>query len=195
MKRILIAVPLVASLLFTTACANRKVTRLDPSQQTDLSGRWNDSDSRLVANEMITQILTGAWRTNFEQKHARKPVLIVGSIKNKSSEQIDPITFIKDLEKACINSGTVSIVQSGDERNQLREERNDQQTFSSEDSKKKWGREKGADFMINGVISSIVDQYKNQKTVYYQIDLELTDLETNEKVWIGDKKIKKAVRN
>lgn len=195
MKRILIAVPLVAGLLFSTACAHRKVTRIDPSQQTDLSGRWNDSDSRLVANEMITQILTGAWRTNFEQKYSRKPVIIVGSIKNKSSEQIDPITFIKDLEKACINSGTVSIVQSGDERNQLREERNDQQTFSSEDSKKKWGREKGADFMINGVISSIVDQYKNQKTVYYQVDLELTDLETNEKVWIGDKKIKKAVRN
>ena len=86
-------------------------------------------------------------------------------------------------------------MQSGEERNQLREERNEQQTFSSEDSKKKWGREKGADFMINGVISSIVDQHKNQKTVYYQINLELTDLETNEKVWIGDKKIKKAIRN
>jgi hypothetical protein len=195
MKRILIVLPLVASLIFLTACANRKVTRIDPNQQTDLSGRWNDSDSRLVANELITQILTGAWRTNFEQKYNRKPVLIVGSIKNKSSEQIDPITFIKDLEKASINSGTVSIVQSGEERNQLREERNEQQTFSSEDSKKKWGREKGADFMINGVISSIVDQHKNQKTVYYQINLELTDLETNEKVWIGDKKIKKAIRN
>ncbi len=195
MKRILFAVPLIAGLLFTSACANRKVTRMDPSEQTDLSGRWNDSDSRLVANEMITQILSSAWRTNFEQKKSRKPVLIVGSIKNKSSEQIDPITFIKDLEKACINSGTVSIVQSSDERNQVREERNDQQTFASEESKKKWGREKGADYMINGVISSIVDQYKNQKTVFYQIDLELTDLETNEKVWIGDKKIKKAVRN
>lgn len=195
MKRILIVLPLVASLIFLTACANRKVTRIDPNQQTDLSGRWNDSDSRLVANELITQILTGAWRTNFEQKYNRKPVLIVGSIKNKSTEQIDPITFIKDLEKASINSGTVSIVQSGEERNQLREERNEQQTFSSEDSKKKWGREKGADFMINGVISSIVDQHKNQKTVYYQINLELTDLETNEKVWIGDKKIKKAIRN
>jgi len=195
MKRILIVLSLVVGLLFSTACANRKVTRIEPSQQTDLSGRWNDSDSRLVSNELITQILTGAWRGNFEQKYNRKPVLIIGSIKNKSSEQIDPITFIKDLEKACINSGTVSIVQSGEERNQLREERNEQQTFSSEESKKKWGREKGADFMVNGVISSIVDQYKNQKTVYYQVDLELTDLETNEKVWIGDKRIKKSIRN
>lgn len=195
MKRLLLAVPVVVALLVTNSCANRKVTRMDPAQQTDISGRWNDSDSRLVANEMIKQLLTGTWRPLFEQKHSRKPVLIVGTIKNKSSEQIDPITFIKDLEKACINSQTISIVQSGADRNEVRDERNDQQTFASEESKKKWGREKGADYMINGVISSIVDQYKNQKTVYYQVDLELTDLETNEKVWIGDHKIKKAVQN
>lgn len=195
MIRKLIIAPLILATLALSSCANRKVTRMDPAEQTDLSGRWNDSDSRLVANEMIKQVLSASWRTNFEQKHGRKPVLIVGSIKNKSSEHIDPITFIKDLERACINSGTISIVQSSDERNQVREERNDQQTFASEESKKKWGKEKGADYMLNGVISSIVDQYKNQKTVSYQIDLELTDLESNEKVWLGDHKIKKAVKN
>lgn len=195
MKRLLLTIPVVLALLVTNSCANRKVTRIDPAQQTDLSGRWNDSDSRLVANEMIKQLLSSPWRPVFEQKYSRKPVLIVGSIRNKSTEQIDPITFIKDLEKACINSGTISVVQSGADRNELRDERNDQQTFASEESRKKWGKEKGADFMINGVISSIVDGYKNQKTVYYQVDLELTDLETNEKVWIGDHKIKKAVKN
>lgn len=195
MKRLLLAVPVVLALLVTNSCANRKVTRMDPAQQTDISGRWNDSDSRLVANEMIKQLLASPWKPVFETKHSRKPVLIVGTIKNKSTEQIDPITFIKDIERACVNSQTISIVQSGDDRNQVRDERNDQQTFSSEETKKKWGREKGADFMINGVITSNVDQYKNQKTVAYQIDLELTDLETNEKVWIGDHKIKKAVKN
>jgi hypothetical protein len=49
--------------------------------------------------------------------------------------------------------------------------------------------------MLNGVITSIVDQYGKNKVVFYQIDLELTDLQTNEKVWIGDKKIKKAITN
>jgi uncharacterized protein (TIGR02722 family) len=195
MKKLLV-VPMVLSLILAgTSCANRKVTRIDPNQQTDISGRWNDTDSKLVANEMIKDVLERPWRTNFEQKMGRKPVVIVGSVRNKSSEQIDPITFIKDLEKSFINSGVVSVVQSGDERNQVRDERNDQQTFSSEETKKKWGREKGADFMINGVIASIVDQYKNQKTVSYQVNLELTDLETNEKVWIGEKEIKKYIKN
>lgn len=195
MKKLLIAPMIVSLLVFGTSCANRKVKRIDPNEQTDISGRWNDTDSKLVANEMIKDVLERPWRSNFEQKMGRKPVVIIGSIKNKSSEQIDPITFIKNLEKSFVNSGVVGVVQSGDDRNQVRDERNDQQTFSSEETKKKWGKEKGADFMLNGVISSIVDQYKNQKTVSYQINLELTDLETNEKVWIGEKDIKKYIKN
>ncbi|MES2558989.1 MAG: penicillin-binding protein activator LpoB [Bacteroidota bacterium] len=195
MKKLLIAPMVISLLLIGTSCANRKVKRIDPNQQTDISGRWNDTDSKLVANEMIKDVLERPWRSNFEQKMGRKPVVIIGSVKNKSSEQIDPITFIKNLEKSFINSGVVGVVQSGDDRNQVRDERNDQQTFSSEESKKKWGKEKGADYMLNGVISSIVDQYKNQKTVSYQINLELTDLETNEKVWIGEKDIKKYIKN
>lgn len=194
LKRILIA-PLVISFLLLGSCANRKVTRIDPNQQTDLSGRWNDTDSKLVADEMIKDVLDKPWRANFEDKASRKPQVIVGSIKNKSTEHIDPITFIKNLERAFINAQTVGVVQSGDQRAELRDERNDQQTFSSEETRKQWGKEKGADFMLNGVISAIVDQYKNQKTVTYQINLELTDLESNEKVWIGEKQIKKFIKN
>jgi uncharacterized protein (TIGR02722 family) len=194
MKRLLIA-PMIVTMLVMGSCANRKVTRIDPNTQTDLSGRWNDSDSKLVANEMIKDVLERPWRSNFEVKHDRKPVVIVGSIRNKSTEQIDPLMFTKDLEKAFINSAVVGVVQSGDDRKELRDERNDQQVFASEESKKKWGQEKGADFMLNGVIVSVVDQYKNQKTVAYQVTLELTNLETNEKVWLGEKEIKKYIKN
>jgi hypothetical protein len=178
-----------------SACTTRKVERIDPSQQTDLSGRWNDTDSRLVSNEMISDCMSRPWRTDFVAAKGKKPTIIVGQIRNKTTEHIEPETFIKDIEKAFINSGLVSVVQAGDARKELRDERNDQQTFASDDTRKKWGLEKGADFMLNGVISSIVDEYGKQKTIFYQVDLELTNLETNEKVWIGDKKIKKAIQN
>jgi PBP1b-binding outer membrane lipoprotein LpoB len=48
---------------------------------------------------------------------------------------------------------------------------------------------------LQGSINSIVDAHKRKKVVYYQIDLELTNIETNEVVWLGDKKIAKYVRN
>lgn len=193
-KAHLIIALFVAGSVFT-ACKSRKVDRIDPSQQTDLSGRWNDTDSRLVSNEMISDCMSRPWRTDFTAAKGKKPVVIVGTIRNKTTEHIESETFIKDIEKAFINSGLVTVVQAGDARKELRDERNDQQTFSSEETKKKWGREKGADFMLNGVITSIVDQYGKNKVVFYQVNLELTNLETNEKVWLGDKKIKKAIQN
>jgi uncharacterized protein (TIGR02722 family) len=195
MKKILFASGLAAILIFSNCGPSRKVERMDPNTATDISGRWNDTDAKLVADEMIKDVLDRPWRTNFEMKNGKKPVVIIGQVRNKTSEHIDAGFFIKSMERTFINSGTVSVVQSGEERNEVRDERNDQQTFSSEETRKKWGKEKGADFMLNGVIMSVVDQYKKQKTVKYQVNLELTNLETNEKVWIGEKEIKKFIKN
>jgi len=58
---------------------------------------------------------------------------------------------------------------------------------------KELGQEKGADYMLKGTINSIVDSFEGQRVVYYQVDLELIDLENNTKVWIGNKKIKKFI--
>ncbi len=177
------------------ACSNRKVQRVSPDQQIDLSGRWNDTDSKQAAETMISQSLSEQWLDNFRQAEGRKPVVIVGLVLNKSHEHISAETFIKDLERAFINSGMVRLVQAGEMREALRAERADQQDFASPETMKKWGRELGADFMLQGTINSIVDSYKKEKVVYYQINLELSNLETNEIVWIGDKKIKKYIQN
>lgn len=195
MKKLIYVAGLLLVFTFSNCTQHRQVQRIDPNQVVDLSGRWNDTDSKLVAEEMIKDVLDRPWRMNFENKFGKKPTVIIGQVKNKTSEHIDATNFIKNMERSFINSGTVSVVQSGDARVEARDERNDQQTFASEETRKKWGKEKGADFILSGVITSIVDEYKNQKVVSYQINLELTDLETNEKVWLGEKQIKKFVKN
>lgn len=122
------------------------------------------------------------------------PVVVVGTVLNKSHEHIDAETFIKDIEKAILDHGSVRLVQAGAKREELRAEREDQNKgYVSLETAKRWGRELGADFMLQGTINSIVDTYKKNKVVSYQINLELTDLETSEIVWMGDKKIKKTV--
>jgi uncharacterized protein (TIGR02722 family) len=182
--------------LMSVGCSNRKVQRVDPDERIDLSGRWNDTDSKMTANAMIEQILTGPWLTNHLQaKDGEKPVVIVGIIRNKSHEHITPETFCKDLEKSFITSQRVRLVQGGEMREDVRGERADQQNFSSEETMKKWGLEVGADYMLQGVLNSTVDEYKKEKVVEYQIDLQLTDMQTNEVVWIGDKKIKKYIKD
>ena len=112
-----------------------------------------------------------------------------------SHEHINPETFCKDLERSFITSQRVRLVQSGEKREEVRQERSDQQNYSSKSTMKKWGLEMGADYMLQGTLNSTIDQYKKDKVVEYQIDLELTNMETNEIVWIGDKKIKKFIKD
>jgi PBP1b-binding outer membrane lipoprotein LpoB len=97
------------------------------------------------------------------------------------------------LERELTNSGRVQFVASKGEREELREERTEQQTHSSEETAKGLGKEIGADYMLKGEINSIEDEEGREKVVYYQVTLEMIDLETNVKVWFGDKKIKKLV--
>lgn len=177
-----------------SACSGSKqVTRIDPDTTTDLSGRWNDTDSRLVSDEMIADCLSRPWKSQHWEETGKRPVVIVGRIRNKSSEHIAVGTFIGDMERAFINSGEAELVASAEEREQVRDERSDQQQFSSEESMKQWGREHGADYMLSGVINSIEDQEGSEMVVFYQVDLNLIHLERNTKVWQGQKKIKKYI--
>lgn len=192
---IILAGALALTALLSTGCAH-KVQRVDVDEKIDLSGRWNDTDARLVAEEMVKQILEHQWINDFMRTHnGQKPVVIVGLVYNNTSEHIDANVFIKDVEKAFVQTGRVRLVQAGEKREDLRKERAAQQDFASKETAKKWGKELGADFMLQGDISSVTDQYKKEKVIYYQTSLELSDLESNEVVWIGDKKLKKYVVN
>ncbi len=193
MKKI-ITLASAVSILIITSCAH-KVTRIDPSQTPDISGNWNYTDSRLTAEEMTNQSLTGKWLGDHLQTKGKRPVVIVGFVTNKSHEHIEAETFMNDLEKSFVTTEKVGLVQSGKKREEMRAEKSDQQTNASVSSMKKFGLEKGADYILQGSINSIVDAFKRNKTVTYQIDLVLTNIETNEVVWIGDKKLSKNVKN
>ena len=190
MKRALL---ILLALTVVMGCGKRKVTRLETDTVTDLSGRWNDTDSRLVAEEMISDCLSRVWLTDFTMAEGRKPVVTVGTIRNRSSEHINTETFSKDFERELLNSGKVKFVASREQRGEVRDERLDQQEFASLETAKRMAQETGADFLLYGDINTIQDELEGTRIMYYQTDLELINIETIEKVWIGTKKIKKGI--
>ena len=99
------------------------------------------------------------------------------------------------IEIALLNTGKATFVASKDQREEIRSERMDQADFSDPATVKKFGKELGADYMLKGQINTITDAAGKTTLKYYQTELELIDIETNEKVWIGQKKIKKVAIN
>jgi penicillin-binding protein activator len=174
-------------------CA-RQVTRIAPEQVIDLSGRWNDVDSRMVAEAMIQQSFASNWVAEHMRSHGGDaPAVIVGTVRNRSMEHIPVNTFVNDLERAYVNSGAVQVVSSGGEREELRAERLDQQDFASAGTRSELGMERGASYILQGEIQSIEDREGRRRVVFYQVDLSLVDLESNNRVWVGQHKIKKYV--
>lgn len=189
-----LALALALTVVLAAGCGGGKVvSRIEVEEDIDLSGEWNDVDSRQVSAALIDQIVRSPWVEDFRAEKGDKPVLIVGDVRNKTVEHIAVKTFIADMEREFINGGRVKIVASPEERDQVRSERADQQEFSSEETMKQWGREKGADYMLLGEINQIVDQEEGEQVKYYQVDCYLVDLEDNTKVWAGFEKIKKYV--
>lgn len=186
---------LVAAGLAVSACGIKRVTRIDPEAVTDLSGRWNDTDSRLVANELIGQSLNANWSRDWAATNGgTSPTVIVGEFRNRTYEHIAIGTFVRDLERAYIQSGTVRVVASAEERDEVRAERQDQQTNASAETRARMAREMGARFMLQGDVQAIEDSEGREKVVFYQIDATLLDLESNAKVWVGQHKIKKYIQ-
>lgn len=198
MKRVVLsAVALSAAVIFSSCESSQRVTRVSADSVTDIGGTWNDTDVRIVADQIVAGCLASPRIAEYPANHGGKlPVIIVGSYRNKSDEHLDTEIITKKLEAALVNSGKVEFVASSSERDEVRNERNDQQINSSEDTAKSLGNETGADFILQGSVKTIVDTDGKIMSRTYYVTTELVNIETNKKIWMDDNSsIKKIIKS
>ncbi|MDD7578397.1 MAG: penicillin-binding protein activator LpoB [Elusimicrobia bacterium] len=178
---------------FLFACSP-SVKRVETNLVKDVGGGWNDTDAQMVAQDMITDCLQSGWYSKFTTRYGKEPTVIVGTVTNNTMEHINTAVFIEEMQRALINSAKVDFVASSSERGEIRTERLEQDEFASEATRKAFGKEVGADYMLSGVLNSVVDKAGSKALVFYQVNLKLINIETNQIVWNGQKQIKKYVK-
>ena len=174
---------LIASVLLMVSCASTTVKRYSADENVkDLSGYWNDNDVNQVCTTLIDSCIKSKRVAEFEKKNGRAPVVIIGTIKNKSIERIDTSILSKRFQNAIINDGTLEFVADANQREELRAEKYDQAENAYETAKS-IGNELAADFMLQGSVTTIVDTVDREQVRTYQVDMQLIDLETNKIIW------------
>jgi uncharacterized protein (TIGR02722 family) len=180
------------------ACSSSpKVSRVDAGTQTDLSGYWNDTDVRIVCDSLIKGCLDSPRVTQAIAQMGRLPVILVGRFKNDSDEHIDTTIISSTMEITIFNSGRADFVAGGDTREELRAERQEQQSSASESTAAALGNETGADFLLTGSVKTIVDQDRTGRTSTrtYFVSAELSNIETNTRLWMDqNSEIKKIIK-
>ena len=192
-KSILVTILVLGTVVFVNGCGKSvEVARVDSGKEIALTDKWNDEDSRLVAEDMINDMLSYPWISQFNQRFpGKEPLVTVQRVRNKSHEHIAVDTFVNDIKRAVIRSGKAGFIATLEERQDTRAELADQDMNASADTRMEMGEEDGANFALSGTINSIVDQLDGQRVTYYQVDLKLINLQTAREVWNGSKKIKK----
>lgn len=183
----------VAALALVTGCGT-EVQRVDETQAIDLSGSWNDTDSRLVAEEMIKDSLQRPWADEFIAKQNRKPVVRVRRILIRAEEVINPTIMTDSIVQELVNSGKVRAVAEEALVDQARNERVDQEKQASAESRKQSFQELGADYVLTGTIESQLDQEGSKAVKFYKATFKLVDVTTQEIAWQRSKSVKKLVK-
>jgi len=191
---------LLCALLVLAGCGNR-VEVVDSQIDLHLSGNWNDSDSRAVAEGLAEALTAAPWIAAFTDTHARAPVLRVGRIRVRTralDDIVDPAIFTADIERALIASGRVRVVTSASETAIQREERADLVGHAATAPPLLGGL--AADVVLTGTLLTQDDRVLDRglagtyrQVKFYQLDLAVSDLTTTELLWRGSVERKKTI--
>jgi uncharacterized protein (TIGR02722 family) len=196
MKKRLLLLLCVASVFMLTSCASTySVDRVSKDTIIDLSGNWNDTDINIVTSSLIDSCLSSAWINRYQMNNKGNiPTIIVGTIKNKSSEHIDTTIISKKIELALVKSGKAATVADFGNKDELRAEKLDQQYNSSVETAAELGEEFGADFILQGSVKTNIDSIGGKTVRTYYVDLELIDIQSSQKVWLDEDTVKKLIK-
>lgn len=162
----------------------------DPEKENLMNDQWSETDMQNAVKTMVESMVNHPAIA----KAQTPPVLMVTNLQNKTSEHIDTQSIMDMVRVELTNSGKVAFVDK-EARQDIQDEYNYQDSGMVNDSTKKGpGHQVGADFIVNGRLDSIVQEVGKDKTVYYKLTLNMTNLKTGVIAWTNQKQMRKAFK-
>lgn len=179
---------------------NPDYANIDPKSEYMRTSPYMDMvDAENTAHQLIDDCLARRingtnWTDKFRADHGRDPIIYVGIVKNRTDDpDLQTEQFTNMIEKELLNSGRVTVFSERSGRAELREERQDDQYRDPKYAKNQKG-ELGSDYVLRGEVLYFrqIARSGAGERVDYRVDMELTSVETGQKVWIKDGRIAKA---
>lgn len=162
----------------------------DTTKENLLDDQWSETDMQVAVKAMVQSLVNTPAIVNAKAT----PILMVTNLQNKTSEHIDTQSIMDMVRVELSQSGRVAFVDK-EAREDISNEYGYQNSGAvSDETKKGPGGQVGADFIVNGRLDSIVKEVGKDKTVYYKLTLNMTNLKTSVISWTNQKEIRKAFK-
>lgn len=162
----------------------------DPNRENLMNDQFSETDMQKIAKDLVASLTANPAISNAK----KMPIVMVTTLQNKTSEHIDTQSIMDMIRVELMNTGKVGFIDK-EARQDIADEYNYQNSgMVSEETKKGPGGQTGADFIINGRMDSIIQEVGKDKTVYYKVTLNLTNLKSGVIMWSDHKQIRKAFK-
>jgi hypothetical protein len=166
--------------LALTGCGGKEIVRTDSAAAKDLSGNWNDVDTKNTSREIVDKAMKAPWLGKFKDEHKRNPVIVVGKfpVRTNGDEHVNTSLITNALVEEFINSGSIDVLNDAEETRKILE---NQAAYAAQ--AKEMGRELAADFVLNGEIGVQNDQEGRQQVKFYVVTFKLVHIQTTKLAW------------
>lgn len=194
MKSFISVITVLTLASWVTACGPRAFVKgsYDENVESEnlMTDRWSETDMQKAVKDLVSS----AMKHDAVANAKRPPIVMVTKLSNKTSEHIDTQSITDMITVELSSSGKVQFVDKS-AREDIAEEYDYQGSgMVSQETKKGKGKQVGADLILNGRIDSIVQEVGKNKSVYYKITLNMTNLSTGLIVWTDQKQIRKLYK-
>ena len=188
-----ICITLAVVLAFAVSCAGprafTKGSYEDPNDIALLDDRFSENDMQLIAKKMI-QSMAGSSITG----RNGTPVVMIGKMRNRTSEHIDMTMLSNKVRTQLIQSGRFRFADVANRRDIAEEYEYQQSGYVDPDQASGPGSQTGAEYLLTGTLTANVQQVGKDKLIYYKATFQLTNLVTSEIAWTDEKEIRKAYK-
>jgi penicillin-binding protein activator len=190
-KYSIVMVPVVcAGLVFGGGCAmfRSSVQTVDVNNAKPMDADYDFSDLKWLGDSVGNEILG----SEVVHKAAGKPIFVVMGVQNRTSRHIDTKALTDTMRTVIINSGKANFVNES-QRDTLLKEQGYQLANCTPETRVHIGKQLGASLMLTGSLVELRKQsprearVSRKEEVFYQLTVEVTDLETGLIAWTTQK--------
>jgi uncharacterized protein (TIGR02722 family) len=183
-----LAVVTLAAGLTLAGCAKEQVRYGDEKGVETVTNQFGSTDLQMIAESMTRSLLQAPVVAS-----SNLPVVTVQEVKNKTSEYIDTRAITDTIRAELQKSGKVRFaVDAAAMQQQVEELERQQSELYDQEQAAEMGRMIGAQYRLEGNITSIVKQAKDVKDVYYKFNLQMWNIRNGILEWSDEKEIRKT---
>ena len=179
---------LLAAVVLAAGCAHEQTRYGDARGIETVSNQFGSTDLQLIAEAMARSMQQAPAIAS-----GNLPIVTVQEVKNKTSEYIDTRAITDSIRSELQKGGKVRFaVDEVAMGQQVGEIKRQQSEYYAREAAVEKGQMVGAQYRMEGNITSIVKQVRDTKDVYYKFNLQLWNIRNGLLEWSDEKEIRKT---